>query len=158
MHKLLMSIAQELLSARKHNSHHVKGWEKYFIFICNNSCFALSIVNIEPKKKNALLKDVAKFYEKLHELGKPFTVRHFVSMGVPRRACYYVLRKFEASGRFSEERKRGSGRKTVKMSGLVKRRLVQKASYKIGVSTRKLAKEFGISHAYERQILKKKLG
>ena len=114
MHKLLMSIAQELLSARKHNSHHVKGWEKYFIFICNNSCFALSIVNIEPKKTNALLKDVAKFYEKHHELGKPFTVRHFVAMGVPRRACYYVLKKFEASGRFSDERKRGSGRKTCK--------------------------------------------
>ena len=93
---------------------------------------------MEPKKKNALLKEVAKFYEKHRELGKPFTVRHFVAMGVVRRTCYHVLRKFEASGSFSGERKRGSGRKAVKMSVTVKRRLVSKASNKIGVSTRKL--------------------
>ena len=41
------------------------------------------------------------------------------------------------------------------MSVRVKRRLVSKASNKIGASTRKLAKEFGISQAYVRKILPK---
>ena len=67
--------------------------------IYNNNCFSLSIVNMEPKNKNALLKEVSKFYEKDRELRKSFTVRHFVAMGLQRRTCYRVLRNFKASGR-----------------------------------------------------------
>ena len=110
---------------------------------------------MRPKKRDVLHSEFAEFYEKHRELGKAFTVKHFMAMNVPRRTCYDLLKKIECFGKKPGERKAGSGRKSVKMTTQMEKKLIRKAQHKIGVSTRNLARQFGISQAYVRKILKK---
>ena len=80
---------------------------------------------------------------------------YVTSMGVSRRTCYRYVKECEACDGIPRQRKVGSGRKPTKLDGSQRNRLLQQARNKLRVSTRKLARKFGISQACVRKILKK---
>ena len=57
---------------------------------------------------------IISFYKKHEELGKKFTVQHYVTEGISKRLIYHILQKYLA--RSSTARKAGSGGLNKKMS------------------------------------------
>ena len=74
------------------------------------------------------------------------TAYHFMDQGFPKSTIYSVLSRFERTG--SIERKRGSGRKAIKMI-LRKREVLRRAAnHKTDISQQKFAVQFGWSQSY----------
>ena len=94
---------------------------------------------------------IVKFYNDHQDAGKPFTCKHFQAMGVPRRTIYSVLARYQERGDTS--RKQGSGRPAVKLTKAAKKHLVKAASDKKAVSSRKLAKKYGVDRSYVSKVL-----
>ena len=74
------------------------------------------------------------------------TAYHFMEQGFPKSTIYSVLSRFERTG--SIERKRGSGRKAIKMNLRKIVVLRRAANHKTGISQQKFALQFGCSQSY----------
>jgi hypothetical protein len=82
------------------------------------------------------------FFANNRAKGKPYTVKHFVPMGIPRRTVYSVLRRCDNNT--TEGRKEGSGGHNTIMTGRKLRTLRVLSLDKIGVSCRKLSRRLGV--------------
>jgi len=103
-------------------------------------------------KTTTLKKRVYEFYN-LHRVeGKPYTVKHFMDEGVPRRTIYRYLKDAEEGG--LPIRRQGSGRKPIFNNSVVRFRLKQMFDHKRGKSLRKAAKKIGCCHKTISNILK----
>ena len=96
---------------------------------------------------------VVNFYEDHRDEGKSFTCRHFQAMRMSKRTVYSILARCEERG--DTIRKKGSGRPAVKMTQAAQKHLVKAAADKKAVSTRKLARKFGVDHSYISKVLRK---
>ena len=96
---------------------------------------------------------VVNFYEDHRDEGKSFTCRHFQAMRMSKRTVYSILARYEERG--DTIRKKGSGRPAAKMTQAAQKRLVKAAADKKAVSTRKLARKFGVDHSYISKVLRK---
>ena len=79
-------------------------------------------------------------------------MRHFTGIHFSRRGIYSILERYEKTGTI--ERKVGSGRKAVKLTGSKKKRLLHNATVCAGQSVRKLARKFNIAKSYVHDTLK----
>lgn len=96
---------------------------------------------------------IVNVYKLNEEKGKAWTVNYFKKQGLAKSTVYHVLKTFEKRG--SIERKSGSGRQAEKVTSTVRKRLIQAASDKKGVSSRKLGAKFGVDHSWLCKVLKK---
>ena len=71
-------------------------------------------------------------------------------MGVLRRTIYSVLTRFEERGEIS---RKGSGRPAVKLTKAAQKRLIKAASDKKAISSRKLARKFGVDRSCVSKVL-----
>jgi hypothetical protein len=94
---------------------------------------------------------IGQFYEKNREKGKPFTVRHFIEMGLKKRSIYSIISRIE--NKVSLKRSIGSGRKAVKMNHKRIESLINSFDGKKGISQRKQALKYKISQPYVSKIL-----
>ena len=77
---------------------------------------------------------------------KSMTAYHFMDQGFPKSTIYSVLNPFERTG--SNERKRGSEIKAIKLI-LRKREVLRRAAnHKTGISQQKFAVRFGCCQSY----------
>lgn len=95
---------------------------------------------------------IGQFWESNKHLGKAFTVKHFVSIGVPRSTVYSILRRCEKGEKL--ERRPGSGRKAEKLTKRKKKSVVNAVCDKVGVSRRQVARKFGVSPSYIQKVCK----
>lgn len=106
-------------------------------------------------KEDALRFRVYKFYEDHIFHGKPFTVRHFMEEGVPRRTVYNILDRFSKG--LAPERHTGSGRKAKKLTKGQLKRLSKMFENKSGISQRIAARKLNVSQPLVHRALKMKL-
>ena len=85
---------------------------------------------------------IISFYKKHEELGKKFTMQHYVTEGISKRSIYHILQKYFARG--STARKAGSGGLNKKMSKAAGAAIVRHNVDKKCVSLRQLAKRHNV--------------
>ncbi len=83
---------------------------------------------------------VGQFYEKNRQKGKPFTVRHFIEMGLRRRSIYNIINRIE--NKIPSKRSNGSGRKAIKMNHKKIESLINGFDGKKGVSQKRIAQNY----------------
>lgn len=105
-------------------------------------------------KQEILRKRVYNFYFKHFQVGKRFTVDHFVQEGESRSTIFDILQRYENG--LPPERASGSGRKAKIFTKKKVVQLQKMFDHKDGVSTRKAAQKFNCSQAMIRQVLAKK--
>ena len=81
------------------------------------------------------------------------TAHHFMDQGMPKSTVYDILKRIELTG--SIARKRGSGRKAVKMDRQKRDALRRAVNHKTGVSQRQLAIRFGCDQSYISRTIKR---
>ena len=96
---------------------------------------------------------ITTFYDRNRARGKSYTVSHFNKMGVQRKTIFRILQRWENPG--TTDRKTGSGGHNKIMKGNKIRSLRTTAINRLGVSTRKLSKKYGVSHVTVFKHLKK---
>jgi hypothetical protein len=93
---------------------------------------------------------VGQFYEENRRKGKPFTVRHFIEMGLKRRSIYNVISRIENNKPL--KRSNGSGRKAIKMNHKKIESLINSFDGKKRVSQKRKAQKYDISQSYVSKI------
>jgi transposase len=93
-------------------------------------------------KEEDLRRIVENFWLQNKERGKPFVVLHFEMMGMKRRTIYKYI-KFVEEGH-SPSRKPGSGRPRKILVPKQVDQLIDVSVGKVGVSFRKLGRQFGL--------------
>jgi transposase len=95
---------------------------------------------------------IGNFYSENKEKGKPYTVNHFIKMGLQARSIYRIIDRVDNN--ISLKRRPGSGRKPYKMSHKKIDNLINKVDGKTGVSQQKLALNYGITQQYVSKIVR----
>lgn len=106
--------------------------------------------NLEYELRNR----ICQFRKKHLEQPKSFTVKHFLEEGVPRSTTYSILERVDNN--LGPQRKKGSGRKAIKMNKSNVRRLKLMMDHHHGVSQRQAGRKFRISQSYVNYILSTK--
>ena len=96
---------------------------------------------------------VGQFYNRYKSLGKRYSVLHFVKMGLKSQTIYNIIRRVE-NGETLKQRS-GQGRPVVKMTKKRINDLKRRVDGKVGVSQRKLAQKFKVTHGWISVILKR---
>ena len=78
------------------------------------------------------LERVAQFYQNHRELGKKYTVKHFVAEGISKSTVYNVLKRIDDGETL--ERRPGSGRKAKKMTQSKINNVKRDLEHKVGSS------------------------
>ena len=106
--------------------------------------------NVQVELRNRICQ-----FRKTHmDLPKSFTVKHFLEKGLPRSTIYSVLEHVDNN--LGPQRKKGSGRKAIKIDKANIRRLKSMMDHKDGVSQRQAGRKFGIAQSYVSHILSTK--
>ena len=108
---------------------------------------------MEGLTKSGVRSIVAEFVKNHPNFRKCDIVSHFLKMGVAKRTTYNIIRNLETRGDVTHASTGKSCRPVVKMLRQKRRALVLAARHRVGVSTRLLARRFGISQSYVRKIL-----
>ena len=95
-----------------------------------------------PSKQHTQRELIVQIFPQNHE-SKKNAVKICEQVGIPVSTAYRVIKTYEETN--SITRKKGSGRKSQKMSIKKKNTLKKKSKNKIGISCRKLASNFNIS-------------
>ena len=103
------------------------------------SIFAIFAMSAKEKVRDS----VAIFYKLNHNKGKSYTYKHFKHSGLSRAVIYKILSRFDENG--NVDRKSGSGRPKI-LSKENQKKLLKDVNHKSGVSQRKLASKYGVSH------------
>lgn len=99
---------------------------------------------------------VAQFYQNHRELGKKYTVKHFLEEGIPKSTVYSVLKRVDDGETL--ERQPGSGRKAKKMTQSKISNVKRDLEDKVGSSVRVLARKYKISKSYLHRVVANKCG
>ncbi len=89
---------------------------------------------------------VGQFFKKHWQCGKKHTVSHFVAMSLNEQRVYCIIARWEQGGPM--DRKRGQGRKAIKMPPRKITQLTRLALHRPSISTTKLAWKFTIHQSY----------
>lgn len=106
---------------------------------------------MSASKKDDFKKLAELVFSKFGNGSKKEAIKKLKECGVPKSTAYDLWERFQHHGTL--ERKSGSGRKATKLTGGQRRRLVKAAEDRVGVSTRKLGRRFGISQSYVVKVL-----
>ena len=99
-------------------------------------------------------KVVGRFYQKHWSLGKAYTYKYFMKLGISKATTYRVMEKMDKGE--SLARKSGGGPKAKKITSGREMALQRYLKENLGASQRKAALKFGISLAYVNKIVRNK--
>ena len=99
-------------------------------------------------------KVIGSFYQKHWSMGKAYTCKYFLKLGISKSTTYRVMKKMDKGD--SLARKVGSGRKAEKMTSKRVSTLERYMKDNLGASQRKAALKFGVSIAYVNKIVRTK--
>ncbi len=102
-------------------------------------------------EREHLQKRIVQFYLNVAGEQKSVTVNHFLEEKIPRRTIYNILQKYERSGEVGDKPRCGRPKK-LSRGGLT--RLKRLVNHKTGISLRRLAPKFRVSHVTIRNQLR----
>lgn len=98
---------------------------------------------MEAINENTRRKIIGNFYENNKNKGKPFTVHHFMKMGISRSTIYSIIKRID--NQITLERKPGSGKMSPNKEKKIIIKLIQNTVGEVSKSYKKLGKIFQIS-------------
>ena len=101
--------------------------------------------SLQEQRRNLIVQFVRRWKHRRIDW-KKMTAHHFMDQGIPKSTIYEILDRLERTG--SVVRKRGSGRKAVKMDRRKREALRRAVDHKTGISQRELAVRFGCNQSY----------